>query len=147
MSDPVSHFVGGMIVAGTLGNTVSRVLLKEKRPKVITLAFVGGVVSALLDLDHLPRLIEAGWSVERMLTDNNLDTPGRLMHVSITVFFNFLGILLITTIPQKENKYRNAYSQIAIWVMVFGIAFITHLFMDYALYCVVTAWVCKWRLP
>jgi hypothetical protein len=147
MSDPISHFAGGMLMTGVAGKVLGQRLLKQKKPRIATLALIGGALSALLDLDHLPRLIEAGWSVNRMLTDNNLDTPGRLIHVSITLIFVFLAGLMLVFLPKCAIKYRNIYSQITFWVTLVALAFVTHLFMDYVFYCVIYEAKCGIRWP
>lgn len=137
MSDPYFHFLSGMVVGGTLGNMAFRTVPKQPNPMFVAVSC--GIISMALDFDHLPRLIEAGWSLNRMLSDTSLETNGRLLHISVPLIACCLTLIMsLIALGYRKSKLKDKFIFTTCLMFTISLALITHVVMDYMVQCMVT---------
>lgn len=147
MSDPAAHFVAGAVVGGFVGTKTLQGF--GYRPKPITIATVSGLISVALDLDHLPRFIQAGWKYSEVISVDNDYVIGRLYHrEAITLVAVIAVVLTIFWLSVKAIKSSNITTGFCItlcMINTLGILWSIHMIMDYIFQCMIYPVIrCGW---
>lgn len=148
MSDPFVHFGVGFLTGLVANRAIFDSTGNEvKNPYVVPV--VAGIAAMAVDLDHLPRFIEAGWSYTRLVLEAQLFGEIYNYHfvsLALVAFFTFISFIFWQS--AKANKLERNTSR-AGWVFcslaTLTTVIITHLFMDFVFQC--TIWPaarCGW---
>lgn len=110
------------------------------KTNVLVSAVFSALVSASLDLDHLPMLIRSNWSIERMLSTSLL-TTGRLYHFEATgISMLFTSVLVVTYHVFRavgiSEQALSGFKKLGAVSISITMLWILHLIFDYVFECV-----------
>ena len=148
MSDPFVHFGVGFVTGLVADKAIFEPTGHEvKRSFVVPI--VAGIVAVAVDVDHLPRLIEAGGSYTKLILE--AETFGQIdnyhsVFLAVAAFFTLISFLVWQSARANKLEYETSRAG---WVFcslaTLTLVIITHLVMDFLLQC--TLWPairCGW---
>jgi hypothetical protein len=141
MSDPFIHFGVGFMT-GLVGDYAIFEPTGHKIKNPLIVPVLSGVAAVLVDLDHLPRLIEAGGSYTKLIleakTFSQIDNYHSVF-LAVVAFFTFISFIVWQSARANKLEYETSRAG---WVFcslaTLTTVIITHLVMDFLIQC--TLW-------